>query len=342
MRSPTRPHPHLPPPHISHITSLSPLWPSSLVSSLSWDISFNFSSAPQQPRSRCPGAPDPDRGPRSAATVRARRHDHQLHLPLPSPHARSRMSSSVLLPALAVLLLCCSPLALASVAETALSRVACGDDQVAVLDASDGLINLSVNGVLVQDRALACHKLLLYFGSGCLRCGELSDGWRGAVKQYCGEGSESSHGKSLIAWVIRYAYDLHLWNSGADLECRLFHGSVHSVMILQWEQSFLLIGFLSHVAASHQNVPRKLLRRPTENGSRNDSNPCGSLGLHENNQDNADSSENDDHHLAIPGVILLCCGLMLPCFHAERKEASRHDTATVQRNASELVIFVLL
>jgi hypothetical protein len=84
------------------------------------------------------------------------------------------------------------------------------------------------------------------------------------------------------------------------------------------------------------------LRRPTENGSRNDSNPCGSLGLHENNQDNADSSENDDHHLAIPGVILLCCGLMLPCFHAERKEASRHDTATVQRNASELVIFVLL
>ncbi|CAO2175648.1 unnamed protein product, partial [Urochloa humidicola] len=110
------------------------------------------------------------------------------------------------------------------------------------------------------------------------------DAWRGAVKQYCGEGgSESSH------------------------------------------------------ATSHQNVPRKLLRRPAEDSSRNDSDPCGSFGLHENNQDTGDSSENDDRLLAVPGVILLCCGLMFPCFHAERKEASRHDTATIQRNAIESV-----
>jgi len=108
------------------------------------------------------------------------------------------MSPSALLPALSVLLLCCSPPALAFVSEPALSRAACGDDQFVVLDASDGLVNLSVNGVLVQDGVLACQKLRFYFRSGCLRCGEVSDAWRVAVNQYCGEGSESSHGKLVL------------------------------------------------------------------------------------------------------------------------------------------------
>ena len=94
---------------------------------------------------------------------------------------------------------------------------------------------------------------------------------------------------------------------------------------------------LSPVATLHQDVPRKLLRRPTENGSRNDYDPCGRIGLNENNQDTGDSSEKQDHLLAVPGVILLCCGLMFPCFHAERKEVSRHDTATAQRNAGEFI-----
>jgi len=195
------------------------------------------------------------------------------------------MSPSALLPVLSVLLLCCWPPALAFFAEPALSRAACGDDQLVVLDASDGLVNLSVNGVLVQDGVLACQKLRFYFRSGCLRCGEVSDAWRVEVKQYCGgEGSKSSH------------------------------------------------------ATSHQNVPRKLLRQSADNSSRNDYDPCGGLSLHENNQDTGDSSENDGHLLAVPGVILLCCGLMFPCFHAERKEASRHDTASIQRNTSELVL----
>ncbi|KAG2651895.1 calmodulin-binding receptor-like cytoplasmic kinase 3 [Panicum virgatum] len=195
------------------------------------------------------------------------------------------MSPSALLPVLSVLLLlCCWPPALAFFAEPALSRAACGDDQLVVLDASDGLVNLSVNGVLVQDGVLACQKLRFYFRSGCLRCGEVSDAWRVEVKQYCGgEGSKSSH------------------------------------------------------ATSHQNVPRKLLRQSADNSSRNDYDPCGGLSLHENNQDTGDSSENDDHLLAVPGVILLCCGLMFPCFHAERKEASRHDTASIQRNTIESV-----
>lgn len=108
------------------------------------------------------------------------------------------MSPRAVLPALAVLLLCCSPLVLASTSELTLSRAACGDDQVAVLDASDGLHNLLVNGVMVQDRVLACQKLHFYFGSGCLRCGEVSDAWRAVVKQYCGERSESSHGKLVL------------------------------------------------------------------------------------------------------------------------------------------------
>nr|CAB3488978.1 unnamed protein product [Digitaria exilis] len=72
----------------------------------------------------------------------------------------------------------------------------------------------------LPDRVLACQKLHFYFGSGCLRCSEVSDAWRAVVKQYCGERSESSH------------------------------------------------------ATTHQNIPRKLLRGPTENSSRNDYDPC--------------------------------------------------------------------
>ena len=105
---------------------------------------------------------------------------------------------------------------------------------------------------------------------------------------------------------------------------------------------FSSFGLLSPVATSHQNVPRKLLRQSTDNSSRKDYDPCGGLSLHENNQDTSDSSENDDHLLAFPGVILLCCGLMFPCFHAERKEASRNDAASIQRNTSELVLSALL
>ncbi|TVU02924.1 hypothetical protein EJB05_51552 [Eragrostis curvula] len=186
------------------------------------------------------------------------------------------------LPALvAVLLLCCSPLVIASISE--LSRATCGGDQVAVLDASDGLLNLSVNGVVVQDRVIGCKKLWSYFRSGCLRCDELSDVWRGAVKQYCGEGSKSSY------------------------------------------------------ATSPQNTPRKLLKPQAAHSDGIDYSPCGSMTFHENDQDTNDSSENGDHLLAVPGVILLCCGLMFPCFHAERKDASRHDTATIQRNAVDSV-----
>lgn len=192
------------------------------------------------------------------------------------------MPPLALLPAL-FFLLCCSPLAQASTSEPTISRAACGEDQLIVLDASDGVINMSVNGVLVQERVLACQKLRVYFGSGCLLCGELSDGWRGAVRQFCSEASEPGH------------------------------------------------------ATSHQHVPRKLLRLPTENTSRNDHDPCGSYSEHENNQDTGDSSEKADHLLAVPGVLLLCCGLMFPCFHAERKEASRHDNTTIQRNTIESV-----
>ncbi|KAL6854590.1 hypothetical protein ACP4OV_019152 [Aristida adscensionis] len=191
------------------------------------------------------------------------------------------MSSLALLPAL-VVLLCCSPLARASVSEPTLARAACGGDQVAVVDATDGLLNLSVNGVLVQDRVLGCEKLRLFFGSGCLHCDKLSEVWKGAWKQYCGKESESSYENPA------------------------------------------------------QNVPRKLLRQAAAN--RTEIDPCGSMGLHDNDQDTNDSSE---HLLVVPGAILLCCGLMIPCFHAERKdkekETSRHNTANIQRNAVESI-----
>ncbi|KAK3132495.1 hypothetical protein QOZ80_6AG0522860 [Eleusine coracana subsp. coracana] len=193
------------------------------------------------------------------------------------------MSPLASLPALlAVLVLCRSPLAIASISEPTLSGAACGGDQVVVLDASDGVLNLSINGVLVQDRVLGCEKLLSYFGSGCLRCNQLPDVWRGAVKQYCSEGSESIH------------------------------------------------------ATSAQNVPRKFLK-PQAARNKIDYGPCGKMSLHGNDQETNDSSGNGDHLLAVPGVILLCCGLMFPCFHAEKKEARRYNTATIQRNTVESV-----
>jgi hypothetical protein len=102
---------------------------------------------------------------------------------------------------------------------------------------------------------------------------------------------------------------------------------------------FSTFGLSSPVATLHQDVPRKLLRWSTENSSRN---ACERSGLNENNQDIGDSSEKQEHLLAVPGVILLCCGLMLPCFHAERKEVSRHDNATIQRNAREFIFQLIL
>jgi hypothetical protein len=66
------------------------------------------------------------------------------------------------------------------------------------------------------------------------------------------------------------------------------------------------------------------------------------MSLHEKDQETSDSSENGDHLLAVPGVILLCCGLMFPCIHAEKKEASRHNTGTIQRNAGEYMYYLHL
>jgi hypothetical protein len=89
-------------------------------------------------------------------------------------------------------------------------------------------------------------------------------------------------------------------------------------------------------------MPRKLLKQPSENSANIEDDPCGNMRLHENKQDASDSLEKEDTLLAVPGVLLLCCGLMLPCFHAERKEGSRHNTTSIQRNAGELMQHVFM
>lgn len=84
------------------------------------------------------------------------------------------------------------------------------------------------------------------------------------------------------------------------------------------------------------------MKQPSENGAKAEDDPCLNTGLHENKHDANDSSEKEDPLLAVPGVLLLCCGLMLPCFHAERKEGRRHSTTSIQRNAGESIHHVLL
>ena len=146
--------------------------------------------------------------------------------------------------------------------------------------------------------------------------------------------------------VLLYPHSTSAFWSSSTLFFNFFMWLAHFKCNMQIKKTlfshFSSFGLLSPVATSHQNVPRKLLRQSTDNSSRKDYDPCGGLSLHENNQDTSDSSENDDHLLAFPGVILLCCGLMFPCFHAERKEASRNDAASIQRNTSELVLSALL
>ncbi len=94
-------------------------------------------------------------------------------------------------------------------------------------------------------------------------------------------------------------------------------------------------GFMGIIVTAAQNIPRKLLRQPSMNDAKIEDDPCKNMGIHGHNQDDNDSLEGQDHLLAVPGVILLCCGLMIPCFHAEKKEVSRHNTTSIQRNAGE-------
>lgn len=91
------------------------------------------------------------------------------------------------------------------------------------------------------------------------------------------------------------------------------------------------------VVTSVPNMPRKVLKQPSDNGAKSEDGPCGNMGLHGDKQDGSDSYEKEDPLLAVPGVLLICCGLMLPCFHAERKEGSRHNTTAVQRNAVDSI-----
>uniref|UniRef100_A0A453KH50 Uncharacterized protein n=1 Tax=Aegilops tauschii subsp. strangulata TaxID=200361 RepID=A0A453KH50_AEGTS len=187
-----------------------------------------------------------------------------------------------------LLFLLCSSLALASGSEPTLSWT-CGDEQVSILETSDGRQNLSINGVLVKDRAQGCDRLRSYFGSGCLSCDERSQSWRGAWMRSCSDdGSQSSY------------------------------------------------------VTSAPNIPRRLLKQSSENGAKAEDDPCGNTGLHENKHDANDSSKKEDPLLAVPGVLLLCCGLMLPCFHAERKEGRRQNTTSIQRNAGKSIHHVLL
>ncbi|KAG6498371.1 calmodulin-binding receptor-like cytoplasmic kinase 3 [Zingiber officinale] len=47
------------------------------------------------------------------------------------------------------------------------------------------------------------------------------------------------------------------------------------------------------------------------------------------------SSEKQDIPLALPGMLLLCCGIFCPCFYAKRKEESHHSVHDRRQGTSE-------
>ena len=63
---------------------------------------------------------------------------------------------------------------------------------------------------------------------------------------------------------------------------------------------------------------------------------AGKKGLsEEEKQEHTFSSEPQNIPFAVPGMLLLCCGVLCPCFHAKRKEESEHSVLDRQQNSSE-------
>ncbi|XP_072970488.1 calmodulin-binding receptor-like cytoplasmic kinase 3 [Typha angustifolia] len=85
----------------------------------------------------------------------------------------------------------------------------------------------------------------------------------------------------------------------------------------------------------HRKAARKLLRHLSVNASNLDYPSNEKDHFQENAQGHNvySDSEPDNHPLAVPGIILLCCGLLCPCFHPKRKEASEHNVLPNQLNS---------
>ncbi|CAL9136850.1 unnamed protein product [Musa acuminata var. zebrina] len=64
---------------------------------------------------------------------------------------------------------------------------------------------------------------------------------------------------------------------------------------------------------------------------------AGKKGLsEEEKQEYTFSSEPQNIPLAVPGMLLLCCGVLCPCFHAKRKEESEHSVLDRQQNSMDI------
>ncbi|XP_008795844.1 calmodulin-binding receptor-like cytoplasmic kinase 3 isoform X2 [Phoenix dactylifera] len=59
--------------------------------------------------------------------------------------------------------------------------------------------------------------------------------------------------------------------------------------------------------------------------------------LQEEELDIKHSSASDNVPLAVPGIFLICCAFLCPCFHARRKEASEHNVLDRELNSMDSV-----
>ncbi|KAG0463239.1 hypothetical protein HPP92_021715 [Vanilla planifolia] len=84
---------------------------------------------------------------------------------------------------------------------------------------------------------------------------------------------------------------------------------------------------------AHHVSGRKLLLQPSSNFDK----PSGKEPSQEEHQDQKLTFPSKTTALVVPGVLLLCCAVICPCFHARRKEPIEQKALAKESNLSESV-----
>ncbi|KAG1327110.1 hypothetical protein COCNU_01G010440 [Cocos nucifera] len=254
-----------------------------------------------------------------------------------------------------------------------LSKV-CRFDHVAYSKSSDGY-HLSINQERIEDPVLICEALETYFKSGCLLCDSQVESWRRIGKEYCRQDFNvpvnvksnpisvdlvRRAGRKLLLQFSANASNLDRLTREGQLqeeELDIKYSSPSDNVPLAVPGIFLICcGFMCpcfhprkkersehNVLARQLNsmdlvrrAGRKLLLQFSANASNLDR-LTREGQLQEEELDIKYSSPSDNVPLAVPGIFLICCGFMCPCFHPRKKERSEHNVLARQLNSMDSV-----